>query len=93
MKKLLLTVVCCMLLVGVALAKEFKAEKFETVYTITFNAITLEEASRLEDVIKKKFKDACKIEVNLNEGAGDPTSDVSNTVVFDSGWIQYRGEE
>jgi len=48
-------------------AKEFKPQKFETKFTITFNSISLEEAARLETVIKDKFKDACKVDVELKK--------------------------
>ena len=47
-------------------AKEFKPAKFKTTFTIVFNSQALEEASRLEDVIKRKFKDACSIKVELS---------------------------
>jgi len=55
------------LLPSQSFAKEFKPQKFETQFTITFNSVSLEEAARLETVIKDKFKDACKVDVELKK--------------------------
>jgi len=56
----------CFLLCTVVYAKDFKLKKFETTFTVTFNKITLEEASKLETLIKKNLKDACTIDVRLD---------------------------
>ena len=58
-----------------------ESKKFKAVFTITFNEMTLEEAARMETVIKEKFKDACKIEVDLEDIDGDTYGDVT----FDEG--------
>ena len=73
---------------NLAMAKEFEAQKFKTTFIIQFNAITLEEAARLEVVIKNKFKDACKIKVELDKAGSTITGgalicdDGSNSAVW-----------
>ena len=44
-----------------------KAQKFEVTYTITYNSLTLLEASELEAKIRKEHKDACKVSVSVKE--------------------------
>jgi len=44
-----------------------KCQKFEVTFTITYNAITLSEATRLEKVIRNDFSDACKVKTKLEE--------------------------
>lgn len=47
--------------------RKFEAKEFETVITITYNAITLEQAEKLEAYVKHKFNDACKVDLKLDD--------------------------
>ena len=74
MKKLLLalilvclTVQCGHTAVVLKETKKFEEQKFETVITITYNSITLEQAQIVEAIVKRKFNDACEIDVSLKE--------------------------
>lgn len=40
---------------------------FEVTFSITFNAIPLEQAARLERVIRGEYKKACKVDVQVKE--------------------------
>ncbi len=72
MKKLsLLVLVLVFIMTTPVIAKDFKAQKFKTIFTVQFNAITLEEAARLETVFKKKFSDACTIDVTAEATDSD----------------------
>ena len=67
MKKVILLICMCLLVSGMAIARDFEAKKFKTTFTVVFNAMTLEESARMETVIKKKFSDACSIDVELEK--------------------------
>ena len=69
--------------VPIAEAKEFEAQKFKTVFTVQFNAITLEEAARLEEVFKGKFSDACKIGVTAK------AVELETTTISDAIFVTY----
>lgn len=43
------------------------AQKFKVSYTIVYNEQTLEEAARMEEIIKGKFNDACTIKIKASE--------------------------
>lgn len=55
----------CFLLGAEAVNKS--AQKFEVEYTIIYNAITLEEAADKEILIKKRFKDACEVNIEVKK--------------------------
>src|SRR5574340_1658596 len=40
-------------------------QKFKTTFSITYNAITLEQASTIEKKIKNEFGDACNVEIKV----------------------------
>jgi hypothetical protein len=42
-------------------------QKFEVIYTITYNSITLREAARIENQIKKDYKDACSVKLECKK--------------------------
>lgn len=42
-------------------------KEFTVTYTVTYNSVTLEEASKLEMQIKKENKDACTVDVTVKE--------------------------
>jgi len=67
MKKTVLILLTLVLLSTPVIAGAITQQKFETTFTIVFNEITLEEASQLEKRIKRIFRDACKIEVELDK--------------------------
>ena len=48
--------------------KEFEPKKFKVTIEIIYNGLTLEEASEKERTFKEQFKDACKIDINLDNG-------------------------
>ena len=58
-----------MLITVLVAAKEFESKRFNVDYVITYNEITLEEASRIEDIVKNKFKDACELDVKVNKAS------------------------
>ena len=74
MKKIILTIALFCLVV--VYADQGGSQKFQVTYSITFNSITLGEAAAWEKKMGELFKDACKIEV-----------DVEKVVVDDSGYI------
>ena len=97
MRKIVLTLIAVLVLCVSAQArivlketKEFDDQKFKTVITITYNAITLEQAQIVEAFVKNKFNDACKIDVELNDisniQAGNLliADDYTNTVYYDT---------
>jgi len=47
--------------------KEFKPQRFQVTYKITYNSMTLEQAAKMEEAIKTAYKGACKIRVVLEE--------------------------
>ena len=57
-----------------------KAQKFEVTYTITYNSITLLEASELEEKIRKEHKDACKVSVAVKESNSYPVSSLIDSI-------------
>lgn len=44
-----------------------KEKKFETIFVITYNSITLAEAAKLEKLIREIHEKACKLEINLKD--------------------------
>lgn len=44
-------------------------QRFKVTYTITYNTITLSQADSLEQLLKSKFKDACSININLDNAS------------------------
>lgn len=45
-------------------------QKFKTVFTITYNAISLEEAAKLEKKLMKEHSDACDLSISLSKADG-----------------------
>jgi hypothetical protein len=43
-------------------------KKFEVTFTVTYNAISLEDAAKKEAVFRELYKDACKVDVTVREG-------------------------
>lgn len=67
-------IVVLMLMTSLAYAEvKQEPQKFEVKYTITYNAITLDEAAKKEKDIKKKYKDACKVEIKLEKPCSEGT--------------------
>ncbi len=66
MKKVLLVVVLLVCFVVSSVYAELKkeAQKFKVIYSITYNAVTMEEAARLEKTIREKFEDACSLDIS-----------------------------
>ena len=87
MKKLIALII---LLASVVLA-DHNAQKFKVTYTITFNELTLQEASRLEKVIKQDYSDACEIDVSLEKVTNQNSVWVrfywADTIKHDTAWI------
>jgi len=50
--------------VGVA-GDKTEPKKFEVVFTVKYNAISLEEAALKEKIFRELYKDACKVDVTL----------------------------
>jgi len=67
------------LMIGIAGEKP-EAQKFEVTYTITYNSITLLEASELEEKIRKEHKDACKVSVAVKESNSYPVSSLIDSI-------------
>ena len=72
-----------------AIAKDFKASKFKVTYEIVYNAITLDEAAAIERNIKKRFDDACKVNVEVKKIEGSFIND--DAVDFDLGSVITEG--
>jgi len=69
--------------VGVA-GDKIEPKKFEVVFTVKYNAISLEDAARKEKVFRELYKDACKVDVNLSPAA--------NSITFSSGTTELYWE-
>lgn len=54
-------------------AKETNTKKFEVVFNVKYNAITLEEAARKEGAFRETYKDACEVDVKVSEVSFTPT--------------------
>jgi len=65
----LIILVCLLLPVMVFYAGETKIQrqKFEVTFTVTYNAITLEDAAQKELEFRERYSDACKVKVSLKE--------------------------
>ena len=65
-------VVIAMFLTQLACAKlndeNIKPKQFKTTITITYNQLTLAEASKKEAEAKKIYGDACKVDISLQDG-------------------------
>ena len=48
-----------------------EATKHKVTFTLTFNALTLDEAADKEALIQKRFKDACILKTKVEEVATD----------------------
>ena len=67
MKKLLLAVVM-LCVCGISRAEVTQEpQKFEIKYIIKYNSLTFQEASDKEILIRKKFEDACSIDIKVDE--------------------------
>ncbi len=62
--------------VGVA-GDKIEPKKFEVVFTVKYNAISLEDAARKEQIFRELYKDACKVDVTLGP--------VDNNITVDAG--------
>ena len=54
---------------GVSIANE--NQKFEVVFTVKYNAITLAEAAEKEKEFRERYKDACSVEISLKKTNGN----------------------
>ena len=71
-----------LLMIGIAGEKP-EAQKFEATYTITYNSITLLEASELEAKIRDEYKDACKVNVSVKESTNYRSVDsISDSITW-----------
>ena len=66
-KKMVLALVCVGLVFGFGYAKDFEAKKFKVIVKITYNTLTLEEAAQKEKEMKKRFSDACAVDLEIKE--------------------------
>ena len=84
----------------VGIADSPKAKKFEVIFTVKYNAITLEEAAKKEMIFRELYKDACIVDVKVKESqgltltnatdiTGDWTfaADINSTITIDSSYI------
>ena len=78
MKKLIIALII-MAFCGTVQAEEVKQQKFLVVYTVQYNAITLEEAAKKEQAFRTTYKDACKVEIEVREKV---ISDIWGTLTF-----------
>ena len=63
MKRLIFILMVLFTMFSIAGDKE--PQKFKVTFTVTFNELTLEQASKKEMVIKELLKDACDINVKI----------------------------
>ena len=56
-----------MILLIIGLVSGIQPKKFEVIYTVKYNAITLERASDLEKMFRELYKDACNVDVIVKE--------------------------
>lgn len=51
--------------------KEVKVAQFKTVFTITYNSLTLEQAAALEKIVREQHEKACDVKVVLYSNDGN----------------------
>ena len=66
--KRIITIILMLFVVGIADSP--KAKKFEVIFTVKYNAITLEEAAKKETMFRELYKDACIVDVKVKESQG-----------------------
>ncbi len=73
MKKFLIIGLLALSIISVSFAEETKIEpkKFEVIFTIKYNTLTLEQASQKEKMIKAAYKDSCDVDVSLSPAVGN----------------------
>lgn len=69
-KMILAFLVVSLCLIGNTFA-EHEIQKFKAVFTITYNEVTLEQAAKIEKILKKINAKACKVETEIVEDNND----------------------
>jgi len=86
MKKLFLALIMSMVLLStsaIATEEEAKEEpaKYEVTIAVTYNAVTAEEAAKIQKEALLAHKDACKVEVKSSKGSNGVYFTITNTTV------------
>ena len=76
-------VLLAIFLSSVVWAKDIEApQKFRVIFTITYNEMTLEQASEKEIFMRNRFRDSCNIDVSVNRRYNvSATSDSITTII------------
>ncbi len=68
MKRLFLVLAIVILLQGIGNAElSQETKKYQVVYTLTYNAISLEEAGKIEMMIQRLMKEACILKTEVGK--------------------------
>ena len=88
MKRVMLLAVVFVLLSGMAFAElKNEVKKFKTTFIITYNAISLEDAAKVEKQIRKQHKSAGSLMVTVRDDDSLPYfyNNTEGGVVFENG--------
>lgn len=66
-KSAIAVAVALMLLLCTIANADSEAQKFEVTFTVTYNAISLEDAAKKEKEFREQFKDACKVDISIKK--------------------------
>ena len=73
---------------GVSVANE--NQKFEVVFTVKFNSISLTEAAEKEKEFRERYKEACSVEISLKKASGNVgisfSAEASEIYIFTNEW-------
>lgn len=76
---IVLIILSSIVLMGNAVTDD-KPQQFKVIYEIVYNSITLEHAAQLEKKIREQYKDACSVNVKVEQ------INISNK------WMIYNGQ-
>lgn len=84
MKTIIVVIIIFLSFCSVTFAEDKKQEpkKFEVIFTVRYNEMTLGEAAEKEKEFRKLFKDACDVDVALSEIGSGYISVTSRAYIF-----------
>lgn len=69
------------------IANAEEMQKFKVTYKVTYNSISLEDASKIEKRVRAEHKEACTVKVKVEESNG------FTTTIRDGAYVIYSNEE
>ena len=84
MKRLFLVLAIVILLQGIGNAElSQETKKYQVVYTLTYNAISLEEAGEIEMMIQRLMKEACILKTEIGKVVASSTGFITSPMDVD----------